>query len=111
MGTTNRLIVVIAGLTLFTGLAITLLLLGQPAAAIAPIIMVIVLGVRELLQAFDDSNRRSKPNPPAPLSPARPEVDRPEQAAQDPKAVEAPAVVHEDVDDEDEGAEDEGRAA
>ncbi|MFJ9729298.1 hypothetical protein ACIRP3_41805 [Streptomyces sp. NPDC101209] len=103
MGNTNRLIVVIAGLTLFTGLAITLLLLGQPAAAIAPIIMVIVMGVRELLQALDDSSRRSKPNPPAPLPLARPEVAEPGQATQEPKAVEDAAGVHE--------AEDEGRAA
>ncbi|MEU1457738.1 hypothetical protein [Streptomyces avermitilis] len=99
MGTNNRLIIVIAGLVTFTGLAITLLVLGQPAAAIAPIIMVIVMGVQQLLQALDAGDHRNKPNPPVPLPPGRPEIDQAVEPVTDSNSLETSEPVHDGEDE------------
>ncbi|MGW6642967.1 hypothetical protein [Streptomyces iakyrus] len=49
----TQLILAIAALCAFTGLAITMLCLGQPANAIASLILAIVLGVTQLMQALN----------------------------------------------------------
>ncbi|MFF8939199.1 hypothetical protein ACF08O_31680 [Streptomyces paradoxus] len=49
----TQLILAIAALCAFTGLAITMLCLGQPANAIASLILAIVLGVTQLVQALN----------------------------------------------------------
>lgn len=64
----GRLAVTVIGLIPFTGLVITLLVLGQPDAVISPLILVIVLGVQQLLQALEAGNRRNDgPRPATPL--------------------------------------------
>ncbi|MFF7128085.1 hypothetical protein [Streptomyces sp. NPDC008240] len=67
----SKLVIAVTGLITFTGLAITLLVLGQSAAATSPLIVVIVLGVQQLLQALEVSNRQDGgPRPPTALPPA-----------------------------------------
>ncbi|MFH9800479.1 hypothetical protein [Streptomyces virginiae] len=71
----SRLTAAIVGLITFTGLVITLLVLGQSAAAVGPLILVIVLGVQQLLQALDaNTHRRNEPpRPPTALPPVAPQ--------------------------------------
>ncbi|MFJ1874151.1 hypothetical protein [Streptomyces chartreusis] len=56
----TQLILAITALCVFTGLAITMLRLGQPANAIGSLILAIVLGVTQLVQALNGppGNRR-----------------------------------------------------
>ncbi|MGW0647709.1 hypothetical protein ACWD4T_02700 [Streptomyces umbrinus] len=69
----SRLVIAIAGLLTFTGLVITLLVLGQSAAAISPLILVIVLGVQQLLQALEGGNHQNEGlRSPTVLPPASP---------------------------------------
>lgn len=81
----GRLAITVIGLITFTGLVITLLVLGQPAAAISSLILVIVLGVQQLLQALEAVNHLNDgPRPATPLPQAlRPEADNTRTAAED----------------------------
>ncbi|AXE85742.1 hypothetical protein [Streptomyces sp. Go-475] len=67
----GRLAIIVIGLITFTALVITLLVLGQPATAIGPLILVIVLGVQQLLQTLEAGSRRDggPPRPPTALPP------------------------------------------
>lgn len=67
-----RLVIALTGLITFTGLVITLLLLGQSAATISPLILVIVLGVQQLLQALDGGNRQNEGSGPTAVLPPTP---------------------------------------
>ncbi|MEU4038702.1 hypothetical protein [Streptomyces collinus] len=66
-----KLIVVVLGLVVFTGLALSLLALGQPVTVVGPLIVAIVWGVQQLVQALDAVNRRdgAAPRRPAQLPP------------------------------------------
>ncbi|MCX4632688.1 hypothetical protein [Streptomyces sp. NBC_01443] len=70
----SRLIFAITGLITFTGLVITLLALGQSAAAVGPLILAIVWGVQQLLQALDANRRNEPPRLPTALSPVDPQA-------------------------------------
>jgi hypothetical protein len=48
----TQLLLALAALAAFTGLTITMIYLGQPANAIASLILAIVLGVTQLAQAL-----------------------------------------------------------
>lgn len=65
MNRRGRPTVAITALVMFTGLAITMLVLGQPATAVGTLIPAIVLGVQQMIQAFDaiDSTPRRAPDP------------------------------------------------
>ncbi|WHM36277.1 hypothetical protein [Streptomyces sp. BPTC-684] len=73
----TRLVIALTGLITFTSLVITLLVLGQPAAVISPLILVIVLGVQQLLQALEGGNCQDEtPRAPTPLPPATQALER-----------------------------------
>ncbi|MFC8678060.1 hypothetical protein ACFUEN_35900 [Streptomyces griseorubiginosus] len=61
----TQLILATIALCVFTGLAVTMLCLGQPANAIGSLILAIVLGVTQLVQALTGlpGSRRSVSSP------------------------------------------------
>ncbi|GAA2616032.1 hypothetical protein GCM10010304_81840 [Streptomyces roseoviolaceus] len=71
----TQLLLATVALCAFTGLAITMLCLGQPANAIASLILAIVLGVTQLIQAFNglasDRDSRRAASTPAEVPPAQ----------------------------------------
>ncbi|WP_105975275.1 hypothetical protein [Streptomyces geranii] len=72
----NRLILAITGLIVFTALALLMICIGQPASVIGSLILAIVLGVTQLLQAIDGLGRRDLDRrvPPPHTLPSAPSV-------------------------------------
>jgi hypothetical protein len=79
----TQLLLAIVALFVFTGLVITMLCLGEPANAIASLILAIVLGVTQLLQALAGPARGRGSHRPTPLAPAESPTPGLESAAPD----------------------------